>query len=267
MNLHVTVFVFFAVLYGNLSAFSETLVVPGTANPWLAGATNGETANGDTFPEEAPVLFANLLAGNALVFNATGSAGYESGAESGPDGVPNYVVSDPPENGIAGQNLSLANALMGVFLDDSQPDPDNTPDAYDFSSQGLDYLTISPGLKQPFFIGDGLTSDSVQQAVVIPTGATRLFLGITDGSGWYNNTGSFTVTVTTTNLPILTIATTGTNAVLSWRSALTGYTLHSTTNLTNPNWSAVTNVPATVGLFNQVTNAIQPGSCFYQLQP
>jgi hypothetical protein len=57
------------------------------------------------------------------------------------------------------------------------------------------YSTISPQLKQPFFIGDG-KAGTVQQTVIAPAGATRLFLGSMDGSGWFNNTGSFSVDAT-----------------------------------------------------------------------
>src|ERR1700720_24062 len=41
----------------------------------------------------------------------------------------------------------------------------------------------------------GTGSGSIQN-FIIPTGATRLFLGTMDGYGWYNNIGSFGVTVT-----------------------------------------------------------------------
>lgn len=34
------------------------------------------------------------------------------------------------------------------------------------------------------------------QTFVVPSGATRFFLGTSDGFGWFNNTGSFAVTVT-----------------------------------------------------------------------
>ena len=58
--------------------------------------------------------------------------------------------------------------------------------------------TLSPGLRQAFFIGDGRTgtgSGSVQQFVV-PAGATRLLLASSDGIGAnYNNFGSFSVVV------------------------------------------------------------------------
>jgi len=62
--------------------------------------------------------------------------------------------------------------------------------------------TYNPLVGQTFFIGDGLTgtgSGAIQQFVV-PSGATRLFLGFADGNsfvgqaGFYNdNTGSLTV--------------------------------------------------------------------------
>jgi hypothetical protein len=58
-----------------------------------------------------------------------------------------------------------------------------------------DYLSFSPALKASFFIGNGLTSTAQPQSVIAPAGATRLFLGIMDGYGWYSNSGSFQVTV------------------------------------------------------------------------
>jgi hypothetical protein len=54
---------------------------------------------------------------------------------------------------------------------------------------------LYPALQQPFYIGDGLTSQANIQFVVAPTGATRLFLGTMDGVDWSNNTGMFTVVV------------------------------------------------------------------------
>jgi hypothetical protein len=60
-----------------------------------------------------------------------------------------------------------------------------------------DFASLSPLLKQPFFIGNGLRNDglSVQQFIV-PAGATRLYLGTMDGFGWWNNSGSLEVTAT-----------------------------------------------------------------------
>jgi hypothetical protein len=100
-------------------------------------------------------------------------------------------------NGIAGLNAPFS-ALIGVFLDDSQPDTTGAPASLDFSGGGLgiDFSSLSPALKQPFFIGDGLTSGAQPQEFVVPAGATRLFLGIHDGFGWFNNTGQFDAVLT-----------------------------------------------------------------------
>jgi len=58
--------------------------------------------------------------------------------------------------------------------------------------------TISPLRWQVFFIGDGLTGTASGSAksFVIPTNATRLFLGVADSAGTnFNNTGSYNVTI------------------------------------------------------------------------
>ncbi|MEO8429242.1 MAG: hypothetical protein ABI651_19300 [Verrucomicrobiota bacterium] len=179
---------------------AATFTVPGTANPWLAGMTNGATASGDTAPANSPVLFDQFFGGSAtLQFSATGLAGFAPGAETGPEGTANYPVTHSAENGIGPINNSPANALLGVFLDDAQPTLTGAPPALDFATiESQNYRTLSPTLKQPFFIGDGVTTNGEPQSVVPPPEATRLFLGITDGSGWYNNPGAFTVTVINT---------------------------------------------------------------------
>jgi hypothetical protein len=47
----------------------KPLIVPGMANPWLAGMPNGfREANGDVAPDESPVFFTNFTAGARLQF-------------------------------------------------------------------------------------------------------------------------------------------------------------------------------------------------------
>lgn len=187
-------------LAAGASGYAATVIVPGTANPWLAGiTTNGfQEANGDVTPDESPVLFTGFSAGDALHFAASGSAGYAPGAESGPLGVATSPVSHGGEDGIGEIDFSPANALIGVFLADSQPDPaGSTPAPLDFmSDDSRSYLVLRPLLLQPFYIGSGINASGVRQTVIAPPGATRLYLGIQDGFGWYNNTGSFTVDIT-----------------------------------------------------------------------
>ena len=197
------------VTLGTLSrAFAAPISVPGTANPWLVDADSA--AGGDTAPAESPVIVAlvDFAAGDNLSFTVTGSVSYGGGTPTDPPdgdlfGFRNlYHLGDStnggPENGLAGLGAP-ANALVGAFVGPTIPTPGPTPQPFlDFATTGnssIDYTTLTPALNQPFFIGDGLNASSVRQSVTVPTGATRLVLGPMDGTGWYNNSGSFSVTI------------------------------------------------------------------------
>ena len=175
------------------------LIVPGTANPWLAGMTNGfAEPSGDVTPANSPVLFSGFAAGMRLQFNVpdTDRAGYEAGSESGPEGLPGVFLTHGAQFGIGEIRGAQANALLGVFLDNSQPGANPTPLPLDFTPDAArNYLELKPELNQPFYIGNGSTTDGIPQTVIAPANATRLFLGITDGAGWSNNSGAFHVTV------------------------------------------------------------------------
>ncbi|HVE49751.1 MAG TPA: hypothetical protein VNG69_09055 [Casimicrobiaceae bacterium] len=113
-----------------------------------------------------------------------------------PDG--GFIFTTVSSNGMSGATWPV-NSLVGVFLDNSPPNTSGAPGPLDFSSTGvgIGFATLSPALKQVFFIGDGRTGtgSGAVQTFVVPTGATRLFLGVTDGIGWFNNVGAFTATV------------------------------------------------------------------------
>jgi hypothetical protein len=183
----------------------NTVVVPGTADVWLAGqpdgtmlASGGPDGDIDVTPAESPVIIP-VVAGSTLTFSATGGTSYTGGFCTGqsPDGGCTILLgSEGPANGIS----SLAppmNALIGVFLDASVPggQPPATLDA----SGSNDFTTLAPLLRQVFFIGDGLTGTGTGtvQRFTVPAGATRLALASSDEAGGnYNNSGQFNVTVT-----------------------------------------------------------------------
>jgi hypothetical protein len=194
----------------NVFGQASNINVSGMANPWLADATSA--AGGDTAPAQSPVLvtLAQISEGDELVFTATGSVQYGGGTPTDtPDGDAGgfrslFHLFDPsnggPENGIAGLNAP-ANSLVGVFLGPLPPAPGPTPPPFfNFAPDGnvpgsIDYNGLEPAIARPFFIGDGRNASGVHQRVKVPAGATRLFLGAMDGSGWNNNSGSFMVTV------------------------------------------------------------------------
>jgi hypothetical protein len=200
----------FLILAATATAASINVTVPGTSDPWLAGMPPGSTASiTDSAPAESPVFVAlTVVPGEILNFSATGGVSNVPGCDpmtmSGcfpPDGGGLITHATGAENGIADVNAPL-NALLGIFLDNSQPSLTAAPAALDFGTIGLNFTTFAPGVKQVFFIGDGKTNTNVTQDFVVPAGATRLFLGTMDGFQWANNSGAFDVNVTTaTSVP------------------------------------------------------------------
>jgi Flp pilus assembly protein TadG len=192
---------------------NTTFNVPGVADPWLAGMPSGTTANfysefGDAAPNNSPVQISGLSmkAGQSLQFSFDGTVSNWSGDNSyGCDGDPGYVSNNwwaaqngNAEHGIGNVTAPIA-AVIGVFLDDNQPDSTPAPaTALDFSTPASrDFASLSPAVKQPFFIGDGLRNDGVTpQNFVVPTGATRLYVGIMDFQQWSDNSGVMSTTVT-----------------------------------------------------------------------
>lgn len=176
--------------------------VNGNNNPFLAGAPDGATALGDSAPEQSPTLaLTGFDTTQALTFSAIGGFNFGGGdpiasADGQGDGTDNMSAENL---GISGPIGIRFDALVGVFLDDSVP----SGMAPASLNSGIASTSLSPGLRQIFWIGDGLTgtgTGDVQQFFA-PIGATRLFLGATDGFGWFNNSGVSQVTISFTAVP------------------------------------------------------------------
>jgi hypothetical protein len=183
------------VLAGTASAV--IVIVPGAANPNLAGQPGGVSCcGGDSSPGQSPVLAASgFAAGSTFTFSATGVTDGAGTGPTGPDGAYTFNMTDyglgvAPANGVG------TLGLVGVFLDDSTPSGGSEPGPLNFSG-GLKFASLSPGLNQIFWIGDGRTGTKTGavQTFIAPTGATRLYLGTIDGVQWNNNTGHYRVTI------------------------------------------------------------------------
>ena len=181
------------------------VTIPGSANPWLAGMPDGWQAavGDDSAPHQSPVevLGLPLVVGKLMRFSAAGQTAFgPTKPLVGPDGATEFHPHvGGAENGLADANVPTS-SLLGVFLSSERPDNSPPPMLLDFANLGnvpggIDYATLAPSLRQVFFIGDGLTSSSEAQTIVVPSGATRLFLGTKDGFDWYNNIGSIEVSV------------------------------------------------------------------------
>jgi Flp pilus assembly protein TadG len=183
--------------------------VPSTSNPWLAGMPSGTVANPgnphnnpDYAPSASPqqVNGVPLIAGQALTFDSIngGANNFNSTTLYTPDGNTGWIVNNfgGAEHGKSNLTAPI-NAVIGVFLDDQQPNlAGAVPSSLDFSTAASrDFSSLSPQLRQPFFVGDGRKNDGTVQQFVVPPGATRLFIGTMDGYEWNNNVGGYTTTI------------------------------------------------------------------------
>ncbi|XZE22599.1 FG-GAP-like repeat-containing protein [Pirellulaceae bacterium SH449] len=185
---------------------AQRVIVPGFANPYLAGMPNGSTAYGSTAPQGSPPSLA-VQPGQILRIRATGhtrSDGFV--ATRSPDGIVHNAIGTVSNalNGISQYAGPNHGSLLGVFLTDESPAWQTPPEALDFRSNGnvpdgINYTSIAPELRQLFFIGDGLTSVGIEQTIVVPQGATRLFLANSSTNSWNSNVGSFEVQVLTSS--------------------------------------------------------------------
>jgi hypothetical protein len=170
-----------ASLTGSFTAIISSVPAPGTlGNPVkvfgisqlaLAGQPAGTSFHGDTAPLNSPVQVGiPLVAGQRIQITAGGNADGNIGANETTGG----------EFGI-GQISAPRGSLIGVFLGDSV-DSNISPPFADYTGGASNIPQMTPLLQQPFFLGSGTTSGGASRTIVVPAGATRLFLGTTGGS-------------------------------------------------------------------------------------
>jgi hypothetical protein len=205
---------------GNQILAQTDYVVLGTDAIWLAGRT--DIANPGTIlarhgappPENLLETFPTAIAvggGDSVIFTLNGGGvSYFNGFGAPVYGVEgNDPTSDLAALGAISGYQGPEGALVGVFLDANVPNAGAAPGTIDFRVAGAtDFTSISPGLGQVFFIGDGRDSLNNLQQFIAPGGATRLFLGIPDGFGFLgapgayeDNDGNFRARVVITPVP------------------------------------------------------------------
>jgi hypothetical protein len=190
-------------------------------HPWqhdIAGPPGTKLASGQYYNSPVQVSV-NVTSGSIITLtnvtgqgtndpdNAMNTANGDDLTGNPSSDADDWVATGSPaeEHGISDVTMPH-NAIVGVFLNNNLPDTDSAaqPAALDFSTQTeRDYTVLSPQLRQPFYAGNGQTSTGVQQQIVVPEGATRLFLGTMDGHEWSNNVGGYNATVTSTSISLV----------------------------------------------------------------
>lgn len=143
----------------------------------------------------APVITLNAGSGRVATFSAGGQAGWSGSPVNGPDGGLFSADTNIPSVGpISGYNGPMSGQLVGLFIEAGDISALLAPGAIsypDLASYSL--ANYTPGLRQVFFIGDGLTgtgSGSVQ-TFDVPDGAAYLVLGIADAFGFNGMAGYY----------------------------------------------------------------------------
>jgi hypothetical protein len=163
--------------------------VPATANIFSAGLS-APAAPGGNGAGILPIEV-SFAPGSAFQFQALGDVSpYYGLYDLHGEGTSLYATSINAYGGISGFMSDQAFPLAGVFLSEDDPQPP-APATLDFSSTGLNFLDLSPQIGQVFFIGDGLTDDSLIQSFYAPAGASMLYLGFPDGVNFVGDPGSF----------------------------------------------------------------------------
>jgi hypothetical protein len=253
-------------IYTN-QAISAQAEIFGAGNAGLPDGS-GQAPPEFALPANASLLTMISVTGTITLNSGTGynnpdgvltSGGYYGPTISGSTG---YTVATA-YGGISGITIPGGGALEGVFEPAAAP-TGAAPASLNFTVIGTSFSTLSPLLYQTFYIGDGLTGNgtgTVQQFVV-PAGATRLFLGISDAPGfdgapgaYSDNSGHFAASfqITSAVPQLLPPQVSGSNFLLSFQSVSSqSYLVESSTNLAAGNW--VTNTSLTGdGTIKQIT--------------
>ena len=165
-------------------AVTETVTVAANANIFGAGSTTPPQPGGGGGGSLPPVVNVPARALFVTFSHVTGSVTCGRGCSfSGPAGGTNFSSDVTAYGSISGVSVSGKEMfLVGVFLGDALP----------ATAPPTDTLTPAPDLGQVFYIGDGVNGITGEpRTFVIPSGATRLFLGFADANGFQNPPGYY----------------------------------------------------------------------------
>jgi hypothetical protein len=199
--------------YSNV-AVSAKAEISGAGNAGLPDS-GGIVPVLNNLPASPSVLTISSVTGTVTLNNGGGRNDADGVVTTGSYGltIPGASLMTA-SGGLSGIKGPGAGYLVGVFETSAGPSG-TVPASLDFvpSDPGgiaTTFTSLSPLLNQVFYIGDGRTGDGTgtTQQFLVPAGATRLFLGISDAdnfsggpSAYSDNADSFTASFTVTTVP------------------------------------------------------------------
>jgi hypothetical protein len=179
-------FVSIAALALAATAWADNLTVQATADIYAAGQPTLPASDGSiSFP---PSITFGMGSANFMTFSVFDNTlacdfSIPIGAEGSCYSGDTQIAGESGLSGIIAGGADMF--LAGVFLDNNQPSGSG-PDGLSYNTSDPSSLsradaTYSPQIGQVFFIGDGLAG-GLSQMFIIPSTATRLFLGFTGDS-------------------------------------------------------------------------------------
>jgi hypothetical protein len=171
-----------SVLALSSSAHAMSVTVPALANLFAAGQAAVTAPGGGGGGMLPPSV--GFIAGPGQVLTFSSVTGFTDCCNSTPatnaDGGSAGPTTISAANGISGIKAPTLMFLAGVFLTAAAPSG-TAPASLDFTGNTA-FTSLSPLLNQMFYIGDGRTGNGsgTIQTFLVPTGATRLFLGFAD---------------------------------------------------------------------------------------
>ncbi len=178
-----------ALAAGSAFAQSGSLYVDAKSNVFGYGVGTPEPGGGGG-GVVAPTIALAAGINRTMTFAASGQAGWAGTLFNGPDGGNFSGNTNIPAVGpISGYSGPLSGMLVGVFLESGDISGLTAPGTLSYpDTESYNLTDYSPGLRQVFFIGDGTAtsngSPTGNQTFHVPTGASKLVLGIADAYGF-----------------------------------------------------------------------------------
>ena len=202
--------------------------------------------------------------GVTFSFQINGTNSGDAHFNSGGPGTLTYIADPSLEGNTSGVlgfhfTVPMSKISFGVAVASTGIlNPGITVKLYDSNLNQIDKIPLTLRPISPYVFSEGLFSTD--------QGSVSHVLIYFNTSGPRFVVDNLTFTTAPVPRPQLQILRQNNLVVLSWPTNAAGFQLESRTNISNSNWTSLTNIPVTVGNQTVVTNRSNPDSAFFRLR-